>query len=637
MVAELEIRNVGGFRGTKTFSFKKKKLNEIRGSNSSGKTSVLKAILATLSIPKDGIFTNYGEDAKNLGIKSDELALDGFVNIYEEESSAKLAYDGKTHTYKVKSNGMVIDSSMGDEKFLLTGVIMNNSRVLKQLQKTSGGSDFRWLIDELSYADNYQMMNDYVDIQIEDIEEKIRQLEIREKRGEELKEKLETLIEKKHNSEKKKDNLKGKFDADLWEKGESLFKEKQGLETTIKKLEVDVKGQYKKSSSVITQLEKLKGESKIKEKHLEGIIKEKEELECMLVETEEDYKNRIADLKEERQKIDGEINIFQSGLTQLFHTDSVELDCFLCGKGKIKATSIKERLEELKSEKRSIESKIQDMSISRRGKERKIQELGENEKRLIMDIGEIEEDINEKENEISYIKSRIDKINKELKEKKVELKQKSDELTMVRGKTKEDVRDELKKTEQEIEQYYRQILDVENKIEEQKGKETILDNEYTADKAKLIYSNILKYYKEVADFSNTTANSHRKMARERFNDAMANLISKLGYEGFESVWLNNQGQLMVERNNKEGLKIQPVESLAYSEKCMVGITLAVSIKQSYLPDIPFFIVDDIMQDFDEDKKRGVYDYLKRIAEEENMYIIVSNLDQNQKEVKILEN
>jgi DNA repair exonuclease SbcCD ATPase subunit len=118
-------------------------------------------VSAVLSVPSDGRFESYFlKDAKKLGIKSDELnTQEGFVNIHREIGEVILDIDGKVDKYRVKQNGDYLElPQYGDQKFLFSGILSNDTKILRQLRNTDEDNepdDFKWAVTLLSNAKNY--------------------------------------------------------------------------------------------------------------------------------------------------------------------------------------------------------------------------------------------------------------------------------------------------------------------------------------------------------------------------------------------------------------------------------------------------------------------------------------------------
>ena len=95
MKAKARIVDVGGLRGEHKFMFEKGKLNIIEGSNSGGKSSVVQALTAALSIPIDcDLNPFYNQEAIKLGVKTNPSnAQEGFVHVLANMAQVELIYN----------------------------------------------------------------------------------------------------------------------------------------------------------------------------------------------------------------------------------------------------------------------------------------------------------------------------------------------------------------------------------------------------------------------------------------------------------------------------------------------------------------------------------------------------------------
>jgi len=100
-------------------------------------------------------------------------------------------------------------------------------------------------------------------------------------------------------------------------------------------------------------------------------------------------------------------------------------------------------------------------------------------------------------------------------------------------------------------------------------------------------------------------------------------MTDLGFSEFDQIAIDKDDkQLKIFR---PGFVRQPVESLSTSEKYSLAIVLQIALKETYVPDIPFFIVDEVMVSYDGTKIDKILDYLNQMARERGVYVIVTRL------------
>ena len=104
-------------------------------------------------------------------------------------------------------------------------------------------------------------------------------------------------------------------------------------------------------------------------------------------------------------------------------------------------------------------------------------------------------------------------------------------------------------------------------------------------------------------------------------------MKNLGFTDFRNVRLNKDYRLYIERLNpdtKDYVYQQP-KTLSTSEKLAIALVLQLALKETYMINIPFFILDDILEDFDEERTQKVIDYLARRAQQEGLFIVITKL------------
>lgn len=633
MKCTLKLKDVGGILGTNEFSFESGKVTKIIGSNASGNSSILKGLISVLATPKSGAFVKYGSDAERIGIKGSDLSVhEGFVNIYAESAEVNLSYNGFKEVYSVEPDGKVLIAPDGNEKFLLTGVVMDNSRVVQQL-KSGENSSFDWLIDELSFADNYEKLHDLAKIYFEEIETKKSSLISRKSKANDLSLNLTKLEKDKQIADKERQELSKKVSDSKMREVVEKRDEKVGQ---IERARNELKKIVDTFNTINSEVEHKKKRVKEGEKTLSEIQKEIASLN--LTDYEKRFNERknevdaiIPSLKDEKSKVDGTINIFQSAKLKLHKDGVTEIECILCGEGKLNAKKLDSRLNSLLNDKRDIETKIQALTNEISKMYQNLQNLTKAKEEKEDQMGEIKSTLGQDESSLKTAISKISAQEGAITEKEKIIQNLEIEYNNLKSLAKGDLIKKLDELESKSLELQREIGRIEERIKSTAGEEDIYGEKVDLDKANIIYDKWLKYLSDLEAFTNKMYIEHREDARKKFNENIDFLIKELGFKGFKSIWLNNEDRLMVERENEQP---QPVGSLSLSEKCTVAILLQLSMKEAYLPDIPFFLIDDILQDFDEDKKIKIINYLDNVAKEKDMFVLMSWLDEGKKGVVV---
>jgi len=107
-------------------------------------------------------------------------------------------------------------------------------------------------------------------------------------------------------------------------------------------------------------------------------------------------------------------------------------------------------------------------------------------------------------------------------------------------------------------------------------------------------------------------------ARLSFNRNVTKAFAELGLKGFENVFLDQGFALHLVRENSVQ---QPVETLSASEKLTISLVLMLAAKETFLPDFPFFIIDELTQSYDPERFRQIVNYMRKRVP----YVIVTSL------------
>ncbi|MCW4020606.1 MAG: hypothetical protein NWF14_05195, partial [Candidatus Bathyarchaeota archaeon] len=107
-------------------------------------------------------------------------------------------------------------------------------------------------------------------------------------------------------------------------------------------------------------------------------------------------------------------------------------------------------------------------------------------------------------------------------------------------------------------------------------------------------------------------------ARIRFNLNITKAFEQLDLKEFDNIFLNQDFTLNVVRENSI---LQPVETLSASEKLTVSLILMLAAKETFLPDFPFFIIDELTLSYDPQRFKQIVSYIG----ERVQYLIVTSL------------
>ncbi len=113
-------------------------------------------------------------------------------------------------------------------------------------------------------------------------------------------------------------------------------------------------------------------------------------------------------------------------------------------------------------------------------------------------------------------------------------------------------------------------------------------------------------------------------AVDLFNKNINDIYKEMGFTTFRDIKITKEitrGRLtsldaVVEHASG---KKQSLSSLSKAEQLTLGLVFQISAKENYIPNFPFFVIDDNMNTFDPDRSRSIMEYLSDKAE----YVLVS--------------
>lgn len=632
MKASLKIKDIGGLRGEHTFALESGKLNIIEASNSGGKTSVVRALTSVLSLPADGDIDQFLDEAQKLGIKTEEKnPQEGFVNVHSDVGEVLLEMEGISESYKVRKNGQPLTlPKNGDQRFLLAGILSNDTKILRQLHGVENNEpdDFKWAVNQLSYAQNYETINNIFKNKKEDLVEKNHQIDKTLERLETLQKQKKDLENKIPELDKELEKLKPRFKGDV----DKLFKKREKLIKEIDTLNIEIG--IKRG-----QLDGLKSDFDTKNKTLSDINKDinktKDEIDSLKIDDLKKKKevripeidNETNILRDSRSALDAQLNLFVTAQASLRKHEQ-ETKCPLCNDGHITYKHISEKLDALRSEKDKISSKIAELNQEKNNLDQTLKGFKDKHDALNKNLGVYQQklinaktELKELEKGINSFVNDIDNNEKKIVAKKSEL----EEIKEVINKSDEDINKLYTQKEKE-----RNDLSIKLGVIHQQIQQSSIDVGgllLEPIKAKKVCDEWIATLEDVLKYSSQKAEEQRQKAAKRFNENIEELLKKLGFKEFRNVKLNKDYRLYVERLNPKTNEyvVQNVQTLSTSEKLTTALILQAALKETYIPDIPFFIIDDIMEDFDEERKSKVMDYLIDKANTEGWFVVVTKV------------
>jgi len=381
----------------------------------------------------------------------------------------------------------------------------------------------------------------------------------------------------------------------------------------------------------------------VKKKEYEKINENKlnNEIDQLRVENEKIYEDQklilpdIGRLKHDKDR-------FKGILKELDKTGKTEVLCWICEGKKIERSKIEEDLKKTINVLNPKEKEISDLEIQINNNKREIVNK-QNEKK--------------KKKEVSLIKEKIETIRNKL----IKLAEENQGLIAQKGNENKDIEkytriiesrakniEDLEKKRNELEV---QIVDdteinktrefiknlttkkgsVENEISnlganiEQCKTIEILKFQIDISEVKEIIKDLDEIFNDINNHLEMNIKEQREGAAIKFNDNIQKIITELKLPKFEKVYLDIKENNNLKIIRKGNPNPQAINSLSGGERVVVSSLLQISAKETYNPEIPFILGDDIILKMDDERREIFHNYLKNIAKKNNWFIILTRV------------
>lgn len=638
--ARARITDVGGLRGTSEFVFDRGRVSTLEGSNSAGKSSVVQGLAAALSMPLDCHLEPFFEaEAVKLGIRVDRSsAKEGFVHVMSSSAQVELEFDDAVMEYAVDSKGTPLKCPDGNPGFLLAGILSNKSKVIRQLRGQDDRhepDDFGWAVTELSLAKRYDDVLSVLKDRLERIKD-IRTLaerNIRENKS--LEASRKKLEQKMEETEKRISKLKREYKnvSEVLEKIEKL--REQRAEWTEK--HDSHLGELKSTKAQISNERKraLKYKAEAEKKLSEYELIDLELIESKMETEREESQRQVASLIKERDSLDGILNLFIVASSSM---DKNKARCPLCGDGHLSVEQVENKVRELRKKKEDLNSKIGKLNLGIQQKKRELAEKKDLKKIIWEEYGDAKKKLDLIENSLRSHESIAAKIEFDVRDEKKKIEDIDSKLAKLSDKVGAGSKKAQTAYLAQEEAHSRLAEEIGGIKERLRGTDVEIEMEmYRPQTALRIAEEWYSYFNQLVEHTAKMSENQKRRAAEQFNSTIKSLLDRLGFKEFRTVMLNQDYRLYVERfdEKKKDYVFQQVRTLSTSEQMSVALILQMALKQTYLPRVPFVIIDDIMEDFDKGRREQVVQYLEEKAEENDWFVVSTKLVPELDEIRVV--
>ena len=646
------------------------KVNIVKGSSSSGKSSLMRGIhLGLVGNPYE---PDYQEEAERLHL-DDTKTDQAILKRGSSEGSVNINLDGKEIGATISRSG-AIKGKNSNEKAVLTTMLASlpptaiHEKVMNpSLEKPN---DFSWIVDKLSDAGKYNNWHQVLySLQQETASTKIKfnkwkqSLESSSKKQSEIMAKMELLQEKRAN---RAAGSKGKM-AELqseYEKQYEIYTTQSGeynrLYTELEQIKADNDLQIRRKDAAQKNLKISKSrldeaedllEMDLIEPDISGLEEQKQKAQIELDNAGGREKDPITQdiIKQYDNKSRGIIANHNPALAKA-------LDKLVEGTGdKEVADKARQKVAELKreidsiineymSKRRKLGMAEDQAAAARSGIAAAKSAIKQAEQSLTLDGGDLakmQENVRRSKQAFDAASKRVGEINaemskedssKEAKEEEMELKNLEMELRGLETSTTFEVRftslnmlpnQTLRLTEKQFEQMFG---DGDGEPEKNLVSENLSDSQSEI-RSRILSkinegSNFLNNISSTTDWVAEEAEKQRQGTRRIFNEVGTTLFSKLKMSKITSVSLDTDYELEVGWADGETTGLTG----AGGERTVIAAALLISMRKAYSPEIPILMFDDIIDKLDPKPREDFLKFLDEYAKSEDVAIIVSQLD-----------
>jgi hypothetical protein len=128
------------------------------------------------------------------------------------------------------------------------------------------------------------------------------------------------------------------------------------------------------------------------------------------------------------------------------------------------------------------------------------------------------------------------------------------------------------------------------------------------------------------DFVKTAVQHLRKRKEElidavriTFNKRIKEIYKNLGYKDFDDIEIRPDYSVYIRRPTYN--EAWPLDALSTSERITLAVALLIAGKEEYLPDYPFFVLDELVTSYDPERFGKIKEYISKVTD----YVIITQL------------
>lgn len=649
MKAEVRVSEIGPFKGSYVFELDSSLLNVVEAPNASGKSSLIKGMAALVGLPvKSRLAYDVGRRLGIIPLNPDDR--NPLVNMQAEEGIIELRLGNQTRRLTARAHGPSRNDPAGNEKFLFTGLLVRESEIVRRLD--DGSDDFSWLVSFLSLSSRYEEVRKVVEEYVITARDTLQNLMTSASTISAAQGQLATLLETREKIRSHRAELETQLgsvlrvDPKVSEEIEKLRLERNRIETDrdeysgkvnalkAKKsvLEVELRGHTGTLSSLHDALER-------KAREIEG-LPSREDIEKAEREARTLRINEIPKLREEIGGLKKESALLEPALSWVSKETS-SVPCPLCQSvganpaGVIPVPNLVRAMQRARDQERALVNKLA-QTIQRAGDLesrgplalRSKEKLEKERAGLNADFQRLTRVQDDRKRELEATSAVLTNRKRDLEAKESELEDilaKLNSLLQQHGdERRSQAIQEIRKAESELGEVEGRISSLQSSIAERATVE-VHGSPLGLNDAIAFYEQSMELFTRTISHMDEAIAQQRRGAAKSFNDQVIRLLKEMQFKGL-SAWIDEVSyRLKVQREGPAGLIDQAVASLSASERHVLAAVLTIAAKEAYTPEVPFFLIDEVLLDFDKKRLSALVNYLKESAMGRGQLVLLSRL------------
>jgi chromosome segregation ATPase len=326
-----------------------------------------------------------------------------------------------------------------------------------------------------------------------------------------------------------------------------------------------------------------------------------------LVDRTKETRKFLQEVKEEKRETEKAIKEVRNWISL---SRSMDLSkCIICGR------PYSEKNAKTREDKLLVEDSHQSKRM--REYEFQIDDLERRKEDLELQVHRIK---NDNQLRINKARQEIRRLTREMqdKEEEIDSSQKNLELKTSELKILEKSIDDDLKSKIEL------VTDLDAKIQRISGKIEQVEKQISEKSDRMGQADLVQAEHEFYQVFQTHLETREKIVKmlvlENFNAQIKFVYSRLKFQDFEEIRIDNEFRLIVKRKRRGSTIDQPIESLSDSERITIALICMLAGREEYVKDYPIFCLDKVTLDYDPSRFTMFLDYL---AQRGVPYILVT--------------